>query len=189
MTARYIYVIFFLINTYTCKAEVKISDITTAFVEGIINENFKECKNKPLISSSNNSSSIFNNGHKIFEITTENFIVEKDFTVNAPRKFFVKYFDKNKNEIINLKSNQVYYYKKKNLIIFIGDIQLKSIVSNSDIYTSCLIYDIDSDAFFNTHTTDIKTKDATINGSKLYIKRDLSYIKLTLNYIKYKHNL
>ena len=166
-----------------------MSDINNVFVENIINDNFKEDKKKHLINSTNNVSSIFNNGRKIFEITSDNFIVEKDFSINVPRNFFIKYFDEDKKEIINLRANQVYYYKKKNLILFIGDIEFKEKTNGSEIFTDCLIYDIDSDAFFNTHTTNIETKNTSINGTKLYIKRDLSYMKLSLNYIKYKYKL
>ena len=188
MTYLLIYCLFIITHCVN-EAEIKINDISPKLVEDIINDNFKECKKKPLISSDNNISSIFSNGNKIFEINTDNFIIEKDFSTNATRKFFLKYYDKNNKEIINLQSNQAYYYKKKKLILLIGDIHIKSIKDNIDIYTDCLIYDIDSDAFFNTHTTNIETKRTTINGTKLYLKRDLSHIKLSLNYIKYKYRL
>ena len=189
MTYLLIYYIIFTITTCVIEAGVKINDITTEFVEEIINDNFRECKKKPLISSNNNISSIFNNGNKLFEIRTDHTIIEKDFSGNTPKKFFLKYYDKNNKEIINLKSNQAYYYKKKNLILFIGDIHIKSITDNVDVYTDCLIYDIDNDAFFNTHTTNIETKKTKINGTKLYLKRDLSHMKLSLNYINHKYTL
>ena len=176
----YIVIFYFSFMTFS---KINVKDINTENINAILNKAFSNNK-KDIIRSRNNILKIFINSKRIFEILSENGYIEDDYSVNFNTNVFVKYFKEEdlENEYIFLESNQLYYNKRDNLIIFLGNVHIKLYENDTDLYSECIIYDIDSDVFFNTHKNSLKLKDMDLEGDNLYLTRDLS--KFLLENIK-----
>ena len=173
---------FFLFIVYCinfCFAEVKVENINEDFVSNLLNTVFKGVKKNFVLNTDSNKTNIFNKGKKLFEIETLNTIIEKDFSINSPQGIKLKVFDDSLKEIINIVCEQFYESREKHSLVFFGNVEINLLNYKTKITTDCLIYDFDSDVFFNVHKTDINIEDHTyINGISIFLKRDLSYLKV-----------
>ena len=132
------------------------------------------------VSSKNNILKIFNRSKRIFEIVSEGINIENDFAINFNKNVFVKYYDEGDilNETLFLEANQFYYDKKNNMLIFLGNVHAEFTKNNIELNTECIVYDIKSEIFFNTHNCIIKMKNVDIEGDNMYLKRDMSLFLL-----------
>ena len=165
--------------TYLCIAEVRDTDITNSFVSSLLNSVFSDIKKNHVLYTNDNKTNIFNNGKRLFEVETPVTIIEKDFSINSPKGIKIKIFNDKSQEIINIVSEQFYENRKQHTLIFYGNVEINLLNYKTIITTDCLIYDSDSDVFFNTHKTNIVVdKNTIIDGISIFFKRDLSYLKI-----------
>ena len=167
-----------IFNVFTLTVN-KNNRVTEEQMNKILNDAFSENKTD-YIRSKNNILRIFNRSKRIFEIVSEGTSIENDFSVNFNKNVFVKYFDEKDllNESTFIESNQLFYDKKNNIIIFYGNVHVDFIVNHSELYTECIVYDLSSETFFNTHKCKIKLNNVELEGDNLYIKKDMSLFLL-----------
>ena len=167
-----------ILNIYSLVID-KNNRITEEQMNKILNDAFSLNKTD-YVNSKNNVLRIFNKSKRIFEIVSEGTSIENDFSVNFNRNVFVKYFDEKDllNESIFVESNQLFYDKKSNIIIFYGNVHVEFLENNSELNTECIVYDVSSDVFFNTHKCRIKLKNVELEGDNMYLKKDMSLFLL-----------
>ena len=153
--------------------------VTEEQMNKILNDAFSSNKTDYL-RSTNNILKIFNRSKRVFEIVSEGTSIENDFSINFNKNVFVKYFDSKDllNESMFIESNQLFYDKKNNIIIFYGNVHAEFYENNTELNTECIIYDIMSEVFFNTHKCRIKLKNVELEGDNLYLKKDMSLFLL-----------
>ena len=172
---------FFIIFLFFCFTPIKAGGdkFSHEYIRKMLDSFFSKLKDNHILNTDNNRTFVFNNGLKLFEIESTNGIMEKDFSINAPKGVYIKVFNSKAEEIININCEQFYHYKNYNTLLFMGKVEVNLIEYKTKVVTDCLFYDFDSDIFFNIHNTKFIIKeDTVIDGVDIYLKRDLSYLKI-----------
>ncbi len=110
-----------------------------------------------------------------FILSTEEALYYENGDIVCPQNVYIDFFEPDKKIAVKGRANSVYFFAKKNVYEFRGDVELRSLDKKKQLNTEELHWDPDREIVFTDKFCRVEAEDQVLMGEGLNAKQDLSY--------------